>query len=903
MTTPLAAAIRQVLRVSGLAVFDYRQAFFNLWSEGLKADHLGAAGQRVIAIFGTQPPAGAFSALIPQAANIQVDFSDHFTAYSWAAVFRLLNPNSSVKIVIIDCLNDSIQQGPAADLQNLFARNVTAASTFVPGAICIETPSLSQIIAALSSASPPPMRIGQQAMLRGIIQQHLLPNPEDHHKLGNIVGALMLSPERNSGSKILGRLFQALQPETEFDSATNLPAINEQLRKRVATASPFILFDDMGSLWAPFIRQWVPKERLHIPEVTEACRSNLVERLKVLAAEPVQRRRLNASDFGVATIAHGEAFVLLLDLRLFAGVQTDDEAKFIGTLKESAAEVSNAKHLKWPQLPKDEMREVEEAWYLKAPYSPNYRKARSWLARMISLIDPTLPIVIFSSTQDPEVLRQFQGHGNIVTDFSKPMFRGVLGETREWAGAATLTFEKAMHSALRISSAQKRVWDILVAANRVEEDEMAKKERARSEGAETSKTPQPGASPLDQVQVHPDNRTTRGQGGSATPAEEGTKPARVEIFVDESGHASETRFAIGAVVLISGTSAFDHATYRTSALNDKTLGLWGLDDVVNYRKMRDLPIIKWLEKGKDLRIGAHGNPSHNHNQKLDQTLGKIEKLVTDQGGRLFACSLLSQEQPVPHDTTSLRHPYHRYRDMLSRLLEAILFHFEPVVKAIQAGAEICVDAAMAKNDADDWNLNSLWEDFGAERFTDYDKDDKSRGDKCRTLGGSHVLPLVTGLLVRYRRDREGVNRRDKDPAARVVRRARGPQLTNRSECGHNTLSRQDRVDPKPLHHLADWIAHITWDTRDWSQVPRIAALKAWFESGFRQTDDHEFRSQLRSLRQWAQGVRIDAIVGWKKVDVAEDFALTPRMAKGAAKWMEDITADDLTALFHSENLT
>lgn len=875
-----------------IVLLDYGDpaTFFDLWLCDLESPEVTSEkhpnrqrridltdSTKQILLIGNDPPDSAFD-FLRRDGMPPVNVQQHLSACSWAAAFRLIHPDAHVHFVIVSS-PVTTPDGAAADLAGVFAETEGGSGT-VPGVTVLYSPRLEQVVKALQSSSPPKLTTGQMGILRGIIQQHLLPNAEDHHKMGNIVGSLMLEPEPKDGIRILGSLLRALEPDTQFDSDPHQagPVVDECLTERLKNGPHFILFDDMGLLWKPFLSRWIPSSRLHVAQVTNDSRNHLVERIKALASQSIQNRKLRPSDFGVSTCADDDPFVLLLDLRLFAGDQREEEVKFVDQLKDGAELVNRAKHLKWPLISEDEIEQGMEAWYIKQSFSPAFRRTRSWLPRLISLVDPTLPIITFSSTQDPEVLREFRPHGNIVTDFAKPMFRGALGETKEWAAAATLNFEKAVRFALNISESRKRLHGILKSAAFSQHQYSEAGDRgtqAIPPDALLNPEADSGASPLGPVK-------------------------RVEIFIDESGTASQNRFAIGAVILLSGSSEFKHERYRQEAVASRGVGLWGLDEVVRIGRPRDLPQCNRLKKGSAVRTGKTG--SHDHNARLSSTLETVEQFVKEQGGNLIVCSLLSQEAPVPGDVASVRHPFHRYRDVLSRLLEGILFHLDPVADAIKGGAEICVDAALAKNDGDNWNLDLLRDNFGAEFFDEIDGSGR-RTVRCRTLGRSHVLPLVAGLLIRYGRDKQANNRREKDPAKKLLR-ARAVQLTNFDEVTNNTLSRDDRPDPKPLHHLADWIAHFTYDDRDWKEVPNIPVLSRWFMAGFRQLDEGAFKSQLRSHRRWSQDARIEAIRSWgSDVTVNDDFALTPRMSQSATTWMEALTADELITLFHSETPT
>jgi hypothetical protein len=841
-----------------MVVFDYRESFANLWSKGLSTDNRTALEQRIILLVGTEPPADAFSTLIPQAVEAPIAFSEHFTAYSWAAVYKLRKPKSRAVIVILDPDAHSWSDGAATDMRELYAQEGSRTPPVIPGVLCMSNPSLSGIINGLSARATDPLGIRQQAMLRGIIQQRLLPSPDEHHHLGNVIGALMLAASGDSpppGSHPIAGLLQALQPATGFHQPTGHKfELDQKLRDALAKDVPCVLFDDMGELWRPFVRQWVPDNLLHIPPVTDDSRTRLVRRLHALVSEPAQKRQLNASDFGVISVADGQPFILLLDLRLFSTSQADKakELLFVDSLARLAEAVGAANHLKWPSISEVEVSEVLSAWTDRQPHKPNYRKARSWLPRLISLLDPTLPIATFSSTQDPEVLKEFAPYGNIVTDFAKPAFRGILGEAEEWTGAAYRSFEKALDATLKIRAGQTKIRTICL----------------------------PWIAPSQ-------NQSRR------------SSLSQVEVFLDESGTADQTRFAVGAVVLISGSSPFIHSSYRADALMGLGPGgLWGLDDLKSFDHIGQFPSPdRRLSKGDLMETGVTPDGT-NYNNLLNVVLSGINELVGKQGASVVACSLLSDELPDSTAIASTKHPFHRYRIMLTRLLEAILFHCDPVVQAIRSGATICIDAATTENKAAAWRPEALTTDFGADLFIK-----PSDGLLyCRTIANSDVLPIVTGLLVRNGRE----------ALANKVTRARAVPLLDFAKCEANPAilgyysSAAPNLPPKPLpkqlHYLADWIAHFTWHEKDRNETPNILTLNTWFKNGFRQADRDQLRQHLRCQRQWALGARLSALQDCATIpDTCEDaLALIPRLKVKASHWLSDLSGQETNSLFRRE---
>lgn len=853
--TSVAQAIRFIFHGSppstnpNLRIFDYgdEKVFRDLWLGGLDSDKptinrqaydWTQTGQQVL-IIGNDPPRTAFE-FLKRPGMPPVDVRQHFSACSWAAAFRLLNPQAGIHVVIVESGQRSSMLGAGADLARVFRGN--GGQSVVPGVTVLCFPDLAEIVAAAQQPPPPALTTGQMGVLRGIIQQHLLPNGEDHHKMGNIVGALMLDPQPGNGVRILGSLFRALQPDTKFEAVEPqvVAPVDEALKARLRSGPQFVLFDDMGSLWRPFLSRWIPDSRLHIPEVTVESRIRLTDRIKTLATEPVQRRRLKASDFGVTAIADDEPFVLLLDLRLFAGDKRDEEADFVYQLKETAERAADAAHLKWPVIAENELKAGIEAWYEKQSFSPAFRRTRSWLPRLISLIDPPLPIIVFSSTQDPEVLKEFRAYGNIITDFAKPMFRGALGETKEWADAATLNFEKALRFALNVSTVRKRVQVICEAF------------------VQSDTNQEPDSSPK----------------------------ARVEIFIDESGKPSQQNFAVGGIVLISGAQPFDHERYRNAAMARGT-GLWGIDDVFRYEDQEYFPDENLrLPKGDAL----FERPEFDEHW-VNQRLGQISTIVESQNTVLIACALRSKQRPDLDNVLSHMHPFHRYRALLGRFLEAVLLHCEPVRAALQSGATIAIDAATAAHEDFGTNAWDLRRRFGTHVFGSH------INPMCMTFSNSDLHPILADVLSR--------NKRTNTLGARVER-ARAIKLLAWEKCVNEGIiggGPEDLLTPKPLHYLADWIAHIARSDEDLARVPNIPILKNWFQNGFAQDDGDDFKAQLRCHRRWSQDARVEAIRGWKEAAVGGGFALAPRMSQGGARWIESLKTDDLTTLFHSAKLT
>lgn len=129
--------------------------------------------------------------------------------------------------------------------------------------------------------------------------------------------------------------------------------------------------------------------------------------------------------------------ILLLDLRLFSRQPVSKEAQFIENLLERVENLQNDRSgkLPWPGFNEDELQGVHD-WVKAAKSSqssklrqhPDYHKAITLLPRLISLIDLSYPIILFSSTGRREIVEKFKEYGNILTGFEKPRLAGTQSD-------------------------------------------------------------------------------------------------------------------------------------------------------------------------------------------------------------------------------------------------------------------------------------------------------------------------------------------------------------------------------------------------------------------------------------------------------------------------------------------
>jgi len=90
--------------------------------------------------------------------------------------------------------------------------------------------------------------------------------------------------------------------------------------------------------------------------------------------------------------------------------------------------------------------------------SASFPPPETLLARLLSLLDPTLPVVLFTSTGRSDLIDPFRDYGNIITAFRKPTMAGMDGQRWvETVGELRAEFREAMERAEDILKARAMV--------------------------------------------------------------------------------------------------------------------------------------------------------------------------------------------------------------------------------------------------------------------------------------------------------------------------------------------------------------------------------------------------------------------------------------------------------------
>ena len=379
------------------------------------------------------------------------DPREYLRALNWTAVWRLRFPDSSLRVIVqqpmdagstfrslIEPLLDRI------DSQGL-KRGV------IPGILLVTENSATNLITQWieSPHEDPNADHPSFPALRALLQASINTDPKEHHKLSNIAGAHLLRDavpqvtgmgQKHSSETAMCRFIFSITGSLSRDSEREIVSTQWYAHEKNTAC---VLLDDMADLWKPFLAGALGLQNIsdiHTPNVGTgndgAALALLEAKMKAWADEPYQRRFLRLGDFssGIAlNAAQRIDFILFLDLRLFDREHKGEEAAFVSKLQHIAALLktrfaSGNEHPVWPLI--DDL--GTDAGGLNL------------LPRLLSLFDPTLPIVLFSSTDRKSIVEHFKHYPNIVTDFQKPVFRNALGDVTDYLALCRQRFESAM---------------------------------------------------------------------------------------------------------------------------------------------------------------------------------------------------------------------------------------------------------------------------------------------------------------------------------------------------------------------------------------------------------------------------------------------------------------------------
>jgi hypothetical protein len=270
-------------------------------------------------------------------------------------------------------------------------------------------------------------------------------NPRDRHSLANLIGPLILisgmaglPPNSRAFASpcvtallTLLRTFGLLPPPSERTSAPWIEYDQELAGNRPA----FVLLDDMADLgWRDFLRFSLGivdtdkgGESFVVLDAPEAKKLGIrgEQSLIDLLTDDSGHLRVNK---GIDLCSFTDDAILFLDLRLFSQRTTDDEMQFFRRVLELAKQAEDndgsRTDLPWKGFTTRELDAVSQCLTTRKVEDEDYFIALTLLPRLIALVDPMLPIILFSSTGQKRIAESLNDYGTIITDFDKPRFFG-----------------------------------------------------------------------------------------------------------------------------------------------------------------------------------------------------------------------------------------------------------------------------------------------------------------------------------------------------------------------------------------------------------------------------------------------------------------------------------------------
>lgn len=323
----------------------------------------------------------------------------------------------------------------------------------------------------------------------------------DHHAISNLVGPILLGVDNLGQQDVfvtalhslltwLGLLpksmsaGQGANPQIDLDSTPYVETL-KQINKLDGGPEPLriLLLDDHSSKlgWGVWLRHMLqldspsnfnPDIEYKEPVLIGEKKGKFQHDVELYACESAmdfwenvrqcnhigekQNDQKNRYNFKVS-IGNKEVpiDILLLDLRLFANKKFHEEVEFYKGLSsyiEERIKRDNRFSLdaftqanKWLEAVSNEQELNEEC--------TEYFETITWLARILSSIDFSLPIMLFSSTKKREIIQPLLPFRNIITLFDKPTYHHVISPSiRE------VTYEKlseALIQALQMAYARR----------------------------------------------------------------------------------------------------------------------------------------------------------------------------------------------------------------------------------------------------------------------------------------------------------------------------------------------------------------------------------------------------------------------------------------------------------------
>lgn len=481
MKASVVNVIRQICDAHpNLFVLDYQEAFPDLWLKALQNPDPSIAGQKVdwrnpkttMVIVGLTPPQNLLAERNKCLEGI--NFSGHLTALSWAAAWRIRHRKSQAKILVVDFSGNDSLVIPSALKVLLASRNADGQS-LIPQLALLSNPTLMDLLNWFSETECRTLDNSMAALIQNTIWNGLTSEPGQHHALSNVLGALLLGfsvgrRNHHNRSTVQDYLFALVHATSSKVGDSKHPSAKTGEPEPWLTAGQqnlihsAVLIDDLADLWSNYLSpalgliggkkgHFITTQRMNFKEHIKKLPNRLG---KCLASG---RRHLEANDLIPGNHELNYDFILFLDLRLFPGAPQDGDELLKQIASVGIKLLESSRSLPWltEEKSKEHFKRELESWAASAN-SPRSRKLpppETILPRLLSLIDPTLPIIIFSSTRKNALISPFRDFGNIITSFQKPIMEEMGSDWNNQLPLLRLSFQDAIGKACRILNVRR----------------------------------------------------------------------------------------------------------------------------------------------------------------------------------------------------------------------------------------------------------------------------------------------------------------------------------------------------------------------------------------------------------------------------------------------------------------
>jgi hypothetical protein len=694
-----------------------------------------------------------------------VRLSDYISPFDWALAVALWNsrrrPSEKLgRVVIVERGNEAM--GEAAR----FLRGIQFSNSPLLPWLAVATmrtgKELVTVLRAIgnlcSSARPQEVSPAALTCLRDM-WVGTLTRPEstaDHHAVANLLGSRLLLGRVSGKDRddprltALQRLLQLLgvhpDPQLGTHGHRDEPFPWVPKSEWSPAVTEFVLVDDLHAEgWSEFLEQALDA-RGHLVVQDAADRPDAGSLLDLLEDDDELKsvRGLPGQEW--------DRRVLFLDLRLFSGRPVGHEAEFFNRLLEVA------KGRRTLGFDRTDLEAVERCVATGARETEDYYAAITLLPRLLAEADPFLPIIVFSSTRQRSVIDRLLRYDNILLDFDKPRLGGHGFDAQRTD--SRVRFQRVVGRALQIVEARALCRTSIRPPGRpnAEEDEESPITTAGDESASSM------ACPTDTPQGEPVTATTSATPLSTFSPEVAGQHRALDIFIDESHVPRTRRFTVGGLAILykdeSGPATLDGFLHRDSMA-------WGVGE-------------GWPPTYPDDPL-PEAIPKLDSSARHLEQLEKLEKIVIEAGGLLFAFGLVTTSGPDEQTIDGL------YHAMLREVLESLVFLVFPAY-----GCEtvpLAIDVATrnypirpSRPDGPQLTEAELSRNFGLRFLSD---------GRFYSLAGDHVHGFV----------RDVFDTRSKRAGLSELRRARGVTLRDYQDVGSSKeawldLGKPSRYDLK-----------------------------------------------------------------------------------------------------------